>query len=367
MKAGDRACCVHAHRKCWVRAMAFLACVLVGVSSAPNMAFAHGVGGAQSTNVTTVLDRVDPMVPGVTVAVMEFGDWISVSNRTDRELRVPGYEGEPYLRIGPDGVFINRRSPAAYLNTTVTPTGPPPPETDVTAEPEWRRVSDDPSYRWHDHRAHWMAARLPEVTRQQPHAAHELMRWSIPMQIAAASGASADGATALTASGRVVWDPPSAPWVWLLCALALAAVVAIASRTRAWRAVWMGACVLTAALLMAFAVGAWQFSALDPLRRSIALVYTIAGIVISVFSVLWLARRAQVASAPLVLVTGVVLVFGTGLPGFGDLSASHLPTTLPYPLARAITSVVLGVGVGLIAGGAMFLRPSGTSRQSDAT
>ncbi len=42
-----------------------------------------------------------PALPGVTVRVLQFGDELEVVNTTGTEVAVPGYSGEPYLRIGP--------------------------------------------------------------------------------------------------------------------------------------------------------------------------------------------------------------------------------------------------------------------------
>ena len=48
---------------------------------------------------------------------------------------------EPYLRIRPDGVWVNRRSPATFLNRTSTPDAAAPDDLDPSADPRWARVS----------------------------------------------------------------------------------------------------------------------------------------------------------------------------------------------------------------------------------
>ena len=55
---------------------------------------------------------------------------------------VVGYDGEPYLRVGPRGMFENTHSPAVYLNKSANTTPWTPPKTaDPAAPPEWRQVS----------------------------------------------------------------------------------------------------------------------------------------------------------------------------------------------------------------------------------
>ena len=78
-------------------------------------ASAHTVSGVGATNWQTSLIGVHPAVPGLAVRVVETGSKLEVSN-TGAELVVIGYDGEPYLRVGPHGVFENLQSPATYLN-----------------------------------------------------------------------------------------------------------------------------------------------------------------------------------------------------------------------------------------------------------
>lgn len=100
---------------------------LVTTLAAP--AAAHGGGGADATNFRSrVLDVVEDLAGrgegGRSIGGLGRVSWrivagdalLAVENGTDQELVVPGNDGEPYLRIGPDGVFENANSPATYLN-----------------------------------------------------------------------------------------------------------------------------------------------------------------------------------------------------------------------------------------------------------
>ena len=71
---------------------------------------------------------------------------VGVVNETGTELTVPGYTDEPYLRIGPDGVWGNALSPATYLNLDRYGLTRVPDDVDVTAPPRWEQVSTEPAY-----------------------------------------------------------------------------------------------------------------------------------------------------------------------------------------------------------------------------
>ena len=85
--------------------------VLLGVIASLALAgpaSAHVGGGAAGSDYDARIVSVTPAVPGLTVAILQFGDEFEVVNDTDTEVLVPGYSDEPYLRIGPDGVCGTR-------------------------------------------------------------------------------------------------------------------------------------------------------------------------------------------------------------------------------------------------------------------
>src|SRR5215211_273095 len=91
-----------------------LACAVL-VASAPPAA-AHGVGGIQPSNYETRVLGISPPVVGVTIRAVDLGNRLELRNMSQHDVTVLGYESEPYLRVGPRGVFENQRSPAVYLN-----------------------------------------------------------------------------------------------------------------------------------------------------------------------------------------------------------------------------------------------------------
>ena len=88
----------------------------VGIMAAP--ASAHTASGPRPTNYLTTLDSISPRIPGVTVHVVELGSKIELTNRTGTDVIVLGYNSDPYLRVGPRGLYENLRSSSTYMNRT---------------------------------------------------------------------------------------------------------------------------------------------------------------------------------------------------------------------------------------------------------
>ena len=200
-------------------------------------ALAHGGGGSDASNYRSVIDVVataetaeDPSareavaLDGITWAVLANDALLQVRNVTDDELTVPGYTNEPYLRVGPDGVYENRNSPATYLNNDRFAQTEPPAHATADAEPDWQKVSDEPVYAWHDHRIHWMAPTLPPQVKVDATQPVKVNDWVVPFSI--------DGQE-LAVTGRLSWEPPPPWWPWLAGGVVLAAApVALAFRRR---------------------------------------------------------------------------------------------------------------------------------------
>ena len=156
--------------------------------------------------VSSVIDSITPALPaGVTVqARISVADQLIVENTTDVALVVIGEAEEPFLRIGPDGVFANVKSPTWYRSND--PTGAAKPPDDVAAnpraEPVWARVTAETSYGWFDHRLHrGRLTRPPAVQdRDKPVVLEE---WSVPMRY---------GEAPVTVKGHREYKFPSGTW-----------------------------------------------------------------------------------------------------------------------------------------------------------
>jgi hypothetical protein len=112
------------------RAFGATALVVLVIVATAGPASAHGGGVVATDYRARITDQA-----GLDVRVVEAGGRVELTNRSSRELTVLGYEGEPYLRVGPLGVFENRRSPATYLNATRTGGQQPPADATADARP----------------------------------------------------------------------------------------------------------------------------------------------------------------------------------------------------------------------------------------
>jgi hypothetical protein len=172
------------------------AATLVALCASP-AAVAHGGGAAKGYRST-----VTGVVPaaGIEAAVLDGDDRLQLVVNGDRTVVIEGYEGEPYLRFGPDGVFENARSPAAYLNDDRYGQVELPDETDPDAAPRWRSVAPaGRAYDWHDHRIHWMAETYPPVVAADRSTPHHVFDWKVPGTI--------DGKP-LAITGSLDYEPP---------------------------------------------------------------------------------------------------------------------------------------------------------------
>ena len=325
------------------RALAVVVTALVGLIALAPPASAHTVSGVGATNWRTTIGPLSPALPGLTVRVVENGSRLELVNHGP-DVVVFGYQGEPYLRVGPAGVFINTRSPAAYLNCSRT--GCPVPATaDATARPEWQRFSTGQTVRWHDHRIHWMGQQLPPDVARAPGVAHTEFRWTVSL---------AQGTTAIAATGALTWVPGTSALPWLALALILAAGVAVA---RSWRALAVAAGVVTAVDLAHaigvawFWAGGWVVKVAQLLEGSS---YQLPGWILGALAVRLL-LRGRSRGRPAAVIAGASALVFTGLLDVTVLSRSEAPFAGPIGIDRVAVAACLGLGLGVVAGGMRLL------------
>lgn len=310
-----------------------VATVAVAATAAP--ASAHGTGPGPSDYRSAVV-AVQPATPGVTVRVREAGNVVELVNRSGDDVVVYGYENEPYLRVGPAGVFENRRSPSRYRNAT--PEQVPPAAARRDAPPEWVRRSSGTVVRWHDHRTHGGAG-IGGAVRAVP--------WSLRLSV--------DGRDAVVVGERAYVPGPS-PWPSLAAAAVLAGAIITVGvrRPRGWALVLAATLGTAVGLDVARAAGGFAARVTDTLSNRLfdQFFFPALGWVAAAVAVCRLLRRP--ADLPFAAMFAALALFVLG--GVGDLSVlwkSQLVFAGPAWLARAAAVTALGVGGGL---GVLFVR-----------
>jgi hypothetical protein len=335
------------------RAAARLLVVLAGLLATlavAGPAAAHVGGGAAGSDYDARVLGMTPEVPGLTVRVLQFGDELELVNETGSEVVVPGYDDEPYLRIGPDGVWRNANSPATYINLDRYAQVDLPENAERGAEPDWVRISTEPSYVWHDHRTHWMSAEvLPPAVAADPSRGHTVFEWTVPLVH--------DGAD-VAVTGELTWSPPPSPWlVWpVYAALALLAVAAgLLARTPR---------PLGALLVVGAAAALWHAAATPEPPVSLS---SHAGAVVSALLPALTAalvaglgfrasRRGRGAMTGLFAVVLGWLLLVQGLPDVDVLWTANVLSGGPQVLGRVAVALLLALGAGLVVGGIAAVR-----------
>ncbi|OWY59557.1 hypothetical protein B7486_73940, partial [cyanobacterium TDX16] len=137
-----------------------LALVLVSVGFVL-VAGPAGADPAEPGEYRSQVTGMDPEVDGVSLQVAGGDSFLELQVDPGVEVDVPGYEGEPYLRVLADGtVEENELSPSAFQNRDRYGTEIPA-QADAEAEPRWVEVASGGEYAWHDHRIHWMSPDAP--------------------------------------------------------------------------------------------------------------------------------------------------------------------------------------------------------------
>jgi hypothetical protein len=314
----------------------FALIVLSVVTAAP--AHAHTRAQASSSYESRITGL--PELDGVEWRMYAGGDLIEVINHGSDELVVLGYEDEPYLRLGPDGVFENLNSPATYVNTDRYGDVAIPPRADPTAPPAWTRVADGPSRAWHDHRVHWMAEARPQVVVESSGGPVHIHDWSVPVVH--------DGQQH-ELTGELHWVPRGTWWPLLLVALVLTAPAAAGLlRRQAGRSSLVRPAAAVVAAVAALntihfvdELLAWPAPTLDIL---FGLFHTalFVGVGLGGAAIAWRGRQGPLLS--LGIASGAVL-FHQGLLQVPILTSSQLPTIWPAGLLRMAVAASIAQAV----------------------
>lgn len=165
---------------------------VVGVCAVwPGVALGHG--GSSGGDFRSEVTSIEPASLPLEVEMKGGDDQLRIENVGDRELVVFGYNQvgadnpdgweDPYLRIGPDGVFVNTNSTAYYQNQGRYGAEVPEGKGERDALPKWKLVREaPPSYSFHDHRMHWMARSVPPNVDADSPREQKVTDWEVPFR-----------------------------------------------------------------------------------------------------------------------------------------------------------------------------------------
>jgi hypothetical protein len=309
---------------------------------------AHSLGGVEPSNYRTRVLAVRPPVPGLSVEVVDAGTRLRLVNTGPTDVVVLGYQAEPWLRVGPRGVFENSRSPTVAMAGPRRADSPAPAAADPAAPASWRHVDPGRSVAWHDHRAHWEADEPPAQVRQAPGSAQVVIPdWTVKLRT---------GGRLVDVVGEVRWVPGPSPLPWLAGAALLAMAVVAAGRTRRWREALVAALALVVGLDLVQVAGA-VVAAGAPLASVLpSTAASAAGWVLAALAIRQLLRRrVESGLFQLLLAAGLLTVVG-GLGDLGFLLRSQLATGLPDWMVRVAVAAKIGLGVGALATAGLRLR-----------
>jgi hypothetical protein len=331
--------------------VAGLALALVVGAAGP--AGAHAIGtGVEASNYLTTVSGIDHGVPGLSVRTVAGGQ-LELTNRSAQEVLVLGYRLEPYLRVGPNGVYENRRSPSTYTNRYSTAPPSIPPEFDAKAAPEWRRVGDGPSAVWHDHRAHWTGPDPAAVTANPDQVQVVVPDWQVPLR---------QGDRTMVVRGAVIWVPGPSAWPWALAAVALfAAALGAAGGYRRPRVLAVVALAAVAAD-MVHTAGALLASTAPLAAELYGILTSVAGWVVAGLAAYRLLRGRADTGLVYLLLGGVFLTLAGALPDLSALARSQLASGFGPVVTRAAITFTLGLGGAMVAAGLAGFR---TPRRSE--
>jgi len=324
------------------RVLALVSVALLGSLVWAPPADAHA--GRDASNYHSEIDG--PVEPGLRWRVLANDALLELRNDSGAEVVVLGYEGEPYLRFTDDGVFENRRSPAAYLNADRDASDAVPDEADADAAPRWRRVAGGQTYRWHDHRIHWMSPQPPAAIRRDLGRAHVVGRWQVAHRV--------DGRPA-TLEGTLRWEPSDPWWPWYVGVGAVTGLVVLAGlRAAPRRDRWPALARPVAVLLLVATAGALVRTVDDVLAVpgtdgdaaasvGVALV-TLLAVVTS-----WRGWRGDDVGLASLALGGISVASLEGVAHATVLSLPELVTGMPPVLTRLAVAGALAAGAAAIA------------------
>ena len=287
------------------------------------------------TPVTTTDASVS--LPGAVISVEGHDSFLWLRAAPGSTASIPGYEGEPYLRIDADGsVWRNQRSFSTYYNQDRYGDAARPAIVDHSAEPLWEQVDDDGSWAWHDHRIHLMESAPPIGA--EP--GDEVVNAVVPLVI--------DGRSIAV---RVVATLQPSPSVVAPIVGAVIGCVLMAAGVMVWRRqrhVASFAAVAIAGIAAGAAVvagaGWWRDAPADTAPSLTWWALPATALVAVAVAAVSCRRSVFIATAAVVVAAVQIVVWAVGR--IDALSAALIPTVLPAGLDRGLTVMAVITAMG---------------------
>ena len=290
------------------------------------------------TPVTTTDGAVT--VPGAVISVEGHDSFLWLRTASGSTASIPGYEGEPYLRIDADGsVWRNQRSFSTYYNQDRYGDAARPAIVDHSAEPLWEQVDDDGSWAWHDHRIHLMESAPPIGA--EP--GDEVVNAVVPLVI--------DGRSVAVRVVSTLQPPPSiaAPIVGAVigCVLMAAGVMVWRRQRHAASTAPVAIAGIAAGAAVVAGAGWWRDAPSDTAPSLTWWALPATAVVAVVVAAVTGRRSVFVATAAVVVAAVQIVVWTVGR--IDALSAALIPTVLPAGLDRGLTVMAVITAVGAAA------------------
>jgi hypothetical protein len=350
-----------------MRIRRFLASFLVAVVTLGALAPVAAADPAKPTNYKSRILSITPPTPSMTLKVVGGDGFLYLHMQHGHTAAVPGYDGEPWLRVLADGtVEENQLSLATYLNANrygrniVFPPGVGAKE--ATANPQWTIVGHGGTYVWHDHRIHYMTPDIPPKlvpgTNRVQLTARADGKWVIPMTV--------DGHRVVVVGELLLLPAPSALPAWAVVIGVVVVVAAIAIIWRRW-ALPLGTLLIGLGGIAALIAG-WRELAVVPTQAGgnpVAVALPIVAVVAAILS----AVLRNAATRVIAVLAGAAALLAWALLRIAALDKAVPLSDLDPTLARMLIAFSLGAAVAAavasVRSGALALAPLGDDDEDD--
>ena len=277
-----------------------------------------------------------PLADDVAITIEGHDSFLSVTVARGTTVKVPGYEGEEYLKIESDcTAYENQRSMSTWYNKERYGSDFGADVVDHDAAPEWLQIASNCTLAWHDHRIHYMSPQPPVNAKP----GDVIVVDSIPLTID-------DISVAVRVESSLV-ERPSLLAPLVAAAVALLLVVGVIGRTSAALQRLMVAASLVG-LVIGGAQYLWAAPGTGPQLTSFAL--PLLATMLSGSAIVF-NRTSSIQRNGVQLISSIFLALWV-LRRKDVLDAALLPTSLPYWVDRAGTAAI-GVIVCAAAGDAL--------------